>query len=90
MDAIQRQEVERILSDTRDQLHRLRRAQFEQVRAVLDSTRARLEPLLTPEQQERLQRMIERDPFRGPGRDRPGPPGRDRRRRPPSERPPDL
>ena len=83
LDAKTREEVEAILRETRERLRELRRAQFRQVRAIMDSTRERLDPLLTEEQQTRLRDMIERDPFRRGSRDRPGPPGRRPGRRPP-------
>lgn len=57
LDARQRVEVHRILTDTRVQLRDLRREYRPQVVAVLTNTEAQISAILTPEQQARFEQM---------------------------------
>jgi hypothetical protein len=57
LDARQRVEVHRILTDTRVQLRDLRQEYRPQVVAVLTNTEAQISAILTPEQQARFEQM---------------------------------
>jgi len=57
LDARQRVEVHRILTDTRVQLRELRQEYRPQVVAVLTNTEAQISAILTPEQQARFEQM---------------------------------
>ncbi len=57
LDARQRVEVHRILTDTRVQLRDLRQEYRPQVIAVLTNTEAQISAILTPEQQARFEEM---------------------------------
>ena len=57
LDARQRVEVHRILTDTRVQLRDLRQEYRPQVVAVLTNTEAQISAILTPEQQSRFEEM---------------------------------
>jgi hypothetical protein len=57
LDALQRVEVHRILTDTRVQLRDLRQEYRPQVVAVLTNTEAQISAILTPEQQARFEQM---------------------------------
>jgi hypothetical protein len=57
LDARQRVEVHRILTDTRVQLRDLRQEYRPQVVAVLTNTEAQISAILTPEQQARFEEM---------------------------------
>jgi len=68
LDASQRVQVHRILTDARVQLRDLRQEYRPQVVAVLTNTEAQISAVLTPEQQARFERM-QRDNrrlFQGP------------------------
>ena len=77
----QREAFDQILEDHRSQSMALQRDIIRpQMRAISDSTRARVERLLSPDQMRQFdgfRRSYPRDQFRGPPRGRPeGPPGR--------------
>jgi len=57
LDARQRVEVHRILTDTRIQLRDLRQEYRPQVVAVLTNTEAQISAILTPEQEARFEKM---------------------------------
>jgi hypothetical protein len=57
LDARQRLEVHRILTDTRAQLRDLRKVYRPQVVAVMTNTEAQISAVLTPEQQAQFERM---------------------------------
>ena len=57
LDAHQRVEVHRILTDTRVQLRDLRQEYRPQVVAVLTNTEAQISAILTPEQEARFEKM---------------------------------
>ncbi len=57
LDARQRVQVHRILTDTRGQLRDLRQEYRPQVVAVLTNTETQISAILTPEQQARFERM---------------------------------
>ncbi|MGH7993185.1 MAG: hypothetical protein ACREDQ_06695 [Limisphaerales bacterium] len=57
LDARQRGEVHRILTDTRVQLRDLRQQYRPQVVVVLTNTEAQISAILTPEQEARFERM---------------------------------
>jgi hypothetical protein len=57
LDARQRVEVHRILTDTRIQLRDLRQGYRPQVVAVLTNTEAQIAAVLTPEQEARFEKM---------------------------------
>ena len=57
LDARQRVEVHRILTDTRVQLRDLRQEYRPQVVAILTNTEAQISAILTPEQQARFEKM---------------------------------
>ena len=62
LDARQRVEVHRILTDARVQLRDLRQEYRPQVVAVLTNTEAQISAILTPEQQARFERDAAREP----------------------------
>ena len=57
LDARQRVEVHRILTDTRVQLRDLRQEYRPQVVAILTNTEAQISAILTPEQEARFEKM---------------------------------
>ncbi|GIV61965.1 MAG: hypothetical protein KatS3mg044_0831 [Rhodothermaceae bacterium] len=94
VDEAQRQQIRDVLEDAGRRLSTLRRAHQAEYRAVIDSTRAALDSLLTPAQKERLERWLERDRRMFRRRPAPGmgpPPGHRFERAPagPPEGPPD-
>jgi hypothetical protein len=74
----QKEEFNRILETHRTSLMALRRDIVQpRQRAIMDSTRSRIETLLTPDQLQRFQafrQKYRREGFREPPPDRPGPP----------------
>ncbi len=62
LDARQRVEVHRILTDTRIQLRDLRQEYRPQVVAVLTNTEAQISAVLTPEQEARFEKMQQENP----------------------------
>ncbi|HXR48021.1 MAG TPA: hypothetical protein VN784_11340 [Candidatus Limnocylindrales bacterium] len=62
LDAHQRVEVHRILTDTRIQLRDLRQEYRPQVVAVLTNTEAQISAILTPEQEARFEKMQQENP----------------------------
>lgn len=70
----QKTEVERILSETRAQIHALQRESFPKMREVRAQADARLQSVLTPDQWREFQRL--RSEGRGGGRRGRGGPGR--------------
>ena len=84
-DEAQRAQIRAVLRQTGQRMHEQRRAHFEDLIGLFDSTRAALEPLLTDEQKERFDAWIERD--RRPWRAR-RPGERPRFRRRPAPGPP--
>ncbi|GIV62153.1 hypothetical protein GQ464_016840 [Rhodocaloribacter litoris] len=74
VDEVQRRQIRAVLQATGERLAALRQRHYAEMRAVIDSSRAALDTLLTPEQHERLAQWLERDrrmfrrrPPRGPG-----------------------
>jgi hypothetical protein len=62
LDARQRVEVHRILTDTRIQLRDLRQEYRPQVVTVLTNTEAQISAVLTPEQEARFEKMQQENP----------------------------
>ncbi len=81
-DETQREQIRAVLEEAGARMAELRRSHFAELRTIIDSTRARLDPLLTPEQKRRLEAWFSRDRKRlktnrwrrRPGGGRPHPP----------------
>lgn len=79
----QAEQIQAVLDASEQRLRELRRTQARPFRAVIDSMHMQMQPLLSPEQWERLQTWREQDRKRwrnGPGRHQ-GKPGERRRGR---------
>ena len=60
-DEAQRERIRAILEEAGTRMSELRREHFTELKTVIDSTRARLDSLLTPEQKARLEAWFARD-----------------------------
>ncbi len=60
-DEAQREQIRAILEEAGARMAELRRSHFTELKAIIDSTRARLNPILTPEQRQRLETWFSRD-----------------------------
>jgi len=66
LDAEQQQKIEEILNQTADELLVLHRETFPKVRAILGRTVSHMKEHLSPEQQEKLDEIVEKAKSRGP------------------------
>ncbi|WP_456424618.1 hypothetical protein [Rhodocaloribacter sp.] len=60
-DETQREQIRAILEEAGARMAELRRSHFSELKSIIDSTRARLDPILTPEQKQRLEAWFSRD-----------------------------